>query len=191
MDEALWLPTEKSVRTALRTQQVIAYESGVANSVDPLGGSYLVEYLTDAIVEAAQEYINKIDELGGALAGIDTGYIQNEIQDAAYQYQRQVETGEVKVVGLNSFQVDEEIELEQLRVDPAVEAQQVAALKEFKASRDEVQVAALKTLVQNAARSDTNMMPVFIEAVEGGLTLGEICNVLRLEWGEYTSREWA
>lgn len=192
MDEALWLPTEKSVRTALRTQQIIAHESGVANSVDPLAGSYLVEYLTDEIVKAAEAYIEKIDDMGGALTGIETGYIQNEIQDAAYAYQRGVETGEIKVVGLNSFQVEEEIELEQLKVDPAIEAQQVNALKAYKANRDEGIITALKEKIRQAANdTDTNLMPVFIDAVEHQLTLGEICNVLREEWGEYASREWA
>ena len=191
MDEALWLPTEKSVRTALRTQQIIAHESGVANSVDPLAGSYLVEYLTDEICKGVEAYIEKIDAMGGALAGIESGYIQNEIQDAAYAYQRKVETGEAKVVGLNSFQVEEEIELEQLRVDPAIEQQQVEALKQYKAARDQVCVAELKQHVKTTARGTENLMPVFIECVEGGLTLGEICNVLREEWGEYTSRDFA
>lgn len=191
MDEALWLPTEKSVRTALRTQQIIAHESGVANSVDSLAGSYLVEYLTAEIEKRAQAYIETIDEMGGALAGIETGYIQNEIQDAAYAYQRKVETDQVKVIGLNSFQVEEEIELEQLQVDPSIEAQQVEVLKSFKQSRDQNQVAEWKQVVREAARSDKNLMPVFISSVENGLTLGEICNVLREEWGEYTSRDWA
>jgi methylmalonyl-CoA mutase N-terminal domain/subunit len=189
MDEALWLPTEKSVRTALRTQQIIAHESGVANSVDPLAGSYLVEYLTDEIVKRAEAYIEKIDNLGGALAGIETGFIQNEIQDAAYAYQRKVETGEAKVIGVNCYQVEEKIDLEQLKVDPSVEAHQVQQLKAFKAERDENQVAALTQKIGEFAKTDENLMPIFIESVEKGVTLGEICNVLRAEWGEYSSRE--
>ena len=191
MDEALWLPTEKSVRTALRTQQIIAHESGVANSVDPLAGSYLVEYLTEEIISRAEAYIEKIDSLGGALAGIESGYIQNEIQDAAYAYQRKVETREVQVVGLNSFQVEEKIDLEQLKVDPKIEAQQVQSLKEFKQNRDEERIKSLMQQISQTAKSESNLMPLFIESVEAGLTLGEICNVLRAEWGEYSSKEFA
>ena len=136
MDEALWLPTEKSVRVALRTQQIIAHESGVADSVDPLAGSYLVEYLTDEIEKGADEYIARIDEMGGALSAIERGYIQNEIQDAAYIAQKQVESGEQIVVGVNQFQVEEEMTLERLKVDPAIEAAQREKLKKLRESRD-------------------------------------------------------
>jgi methylmalonyl-CoA mutase N-terminal domain/subunit len=191
MDEALWLPTEKSVRTALRTQQIIAHESGVANSVDPLAGSYLVEYLTDEICKGVEAYIEKIDAMGGALAGIETGYIQNEIQDAAYEYQLKVETGEAKVVGLNSFQMEEAIELEQLRVDPEMETHQVNSLKAYKANRNQSQISELKQLIASTSKTKTNLVPIFIKSVEGGLTLGEICNVLREEWGEYSGRDFA
>ena len=134
MDEALWLPTEKSVRVALRTQQIIANESGVADSVDPLAGSYVIEYLTDEIERRAMEYIRKIDEMGGAQAAIERGYIQNEIQDAAYQYQRAVEKKEEIVVGVNQFQVEETKELERLKIDPAIEANQVAQLKSLQSA---------------------------------------------------------
>jgi methylmalonyl-CoA mutase N-terminal domain/subunit len=126
MDEALWLPTEKSVRVALRTQQVIGYESGVADSIDPLAGSYLIEYLTDEIESQAKKYIERIDDLGGALKAIELGYLQNEIQEAAYQYQKSIENNENLVVGVNAFEVNEKIELERLSVDPTIERNQIA-----------------------------------------------------------------
>ena len=121
MDEALWLPTEKSVRVALRTQQIIAHESGVADSIDPLAGSYLIEHLTDEIEERAMEYITKIDDMGGAMAAIEKGYMQAEIQEAAYQYQKAIEREEQIVVGLNAFQTDEKLEMERLKVDASIE----------------------------------------------------------------------
>ncbi|NMC13005.1 MAG: methylmalonyl-CoA mutase family protein [Chloroflexi bacterium] len=185
MDEALWLPTEKSVRLALRTQQIIAHESGVADSIDPLAGSYLVEYLTDEIERRAQEYLQRIDDMGGALAAIEKGFIQNEIQDAAYQYQRAIEHDQVLVVGVNAFQVEEIITLERLKVDPAVEAAQVGRLKDLRQKRDAARVNECLTLLEKAARSNENLLPVFIHCVENDLTLGEICGVLRSAWGEY------
>jgi methylmalonyl-CoA mutase N-terminal domain/subunit len=185
MDEALWLPTEKSVRVALRTQQIIANESGVADSVDPLAGSYVVEYLTDEIEAGAMEYIHKIDDMGGAQAAIERGYIQNEIQDAAYQYQRAVEKKEEIVVGVNQFQVEETKELERLKIDPAIEASQMAKLKKFKHERDAGRVGELLAQVESAAHQAENMLPLFVTAVEAGCTLGEICDVLRGVWGEY------
>ncbi len=133
MDEALWLPTEKSVRVALRTQQIIAYESGVADSIDPLAGSYLVEYLTDEIEKGAQEYIARIDEMGGALTAIERGYMQNEIQNAAYAAQQAVEKKEDIVVGVNAFEVKEERSLERMKVDPAIEMSQKEKLKKLRA----------------------------------------------------------
>jgi len=185
MDEALWLPTEKSVRVALRTQQIIANESGVADSVDPLAGSYVIEYLTDEIEARAIEYIRKIDDMGGAQAAIERGYIQNEIQDAAYQYQRAVEKKEEIVVGVNQFQVEETKELERLKIDPAIEANQVSKLKKFKCARDAAKVSAFLVQVESAAHQAENMLPLFVASVEAGCTLGEICNVLRGVWGEY------
>jgi methylmalonyl-CoA mutase N-terminal domain/subunit len=185
MDEALWLPTEKSVRVALRTQQIIANESGVADSVDPLAGSYMIEYLTDEIEARAMAYIQKIDDMGGAQAAIEKGYIQNEIQEAAYLYQRAVEKKEEIVVGVNQFQVEEKKELERLKVDPAIEANQVAMLKKFKAARDSVKVSELLLQVKSAAHHTENLLPLFVTAVEEGCTLGEICDVLRGVWGEY------
>jgi len=185
MDEALWLPTERSVRVALRTQQIIAHESGVADSIDPLAGSFLVEYLTDEIEARAAEYIRAIDEMGGALAAIERGYIQLEIQEAAYQYQQAVEKGEETVVGVNAFQTEEHLELERLQVDPAIEEGQLARLASVRSRRDASKASELLTRLEAAARGSENLLPVFIECVEHDLTLGEICNVLRGLWGEY------
>ena len=187
MDEALWLPTEKSVQVALRTQQIIGYESGVADSVDPLAGSYLVEYLTDEIEKQAADYIEKIDAIGGALAAIENGFIQNEIQEAAFQAQRNLENLEDIVVGVNKFQVKEEISLESLRIDPKIEQDQHERLAALRASRDAQMVDNLLNKLELAANSDANLMPVIIECVENKLTLGEICNRLRKVWGEYVA----
>lgn len=185
MDEALWLPTEKSVRVALRTQQIIAHESGVADSVDPLAGSYLIESLTDQIEAIAREYIEKIDALGGALQAINTGYMQNEILEAAYQAQRAIEKGEQIVVGVNKFQVDETIELESLAVDPQVEENQKRGLAELRATRDNTRVSELLGQLDAAARSDVPLMPLFIACAENEVTLGEMCGILRSVWGQY------
>ncbi|HQJ12143.1 MAG TPA: methylmalonyl-CoA mutase family protein [Anaerolineae bacterium] len=187
MDEALWLPTEESVRVALRTQQLIAYESGVADAVDPLAGAYQVEYLTDEIEKRAMAYIQTIDELGGATAAIEQGYLQAEIADAAYHAQQAVEKGEQVIVGVNKFQIEEErLELTQLRVDPAVEAQQRVHLAKVRAERDSARTSAVLARLEAAAKTpDAPLMPLFIEAVEADCTLGEICGVLRRVWGEY------
>ena len=190
MDEALWLPTEKSVRVALRTQQIIAHESGVADSVDPLAGSYLIEYLTDEIAQRADEYLQTIDKMGGALAAIERGYIQDQIQDAAYHYQRAVEQGEQVVVGVNRFQMEEEINMERLKVDPAIEAGQRARLASLRQRRDSARVHELLAHLESAARGKENLIPVFITCVENDLTLGEICGVLRQVWGEYQPPAW-
>jgi methylmalonyl-CoA mutase, N-terminal domain len=190
MDEALWLPTEKSVRVALRTQQVIAYESGVADTIDPLAGSYLLEAMTDQIAEQAMSYIQKIDSLGGALAAIENGYMQQEIQEAAYRYQRSVEKKESVVVGVNAFEIKETMELERLKVDPAIEAGQKAKLAGLRARRDSIKVAELKSRLEAASKTRENLMPIFVECVESLLTLGEICGVLRKTWGEYQPPAW-
>ena len=190
MDEALWLPTEKAVKVALRTQQVIAYESGVADTIDPLAGSTMVEYLTDEIERRAEAYISKIDGMGGALEAIQQGYMQSEIQEAAYQTQRAIEQGAQVVVGVNAFQGDEQIELERLRLDPAVEQGQVARLESFKQQRDAVRVSELLQHLETAARGSDNLLPLFIELVAQGLTLGEMCGVLRQVWGEYQPPVW-
>jgi methylmalonyl-CoA mutase N-terminal domain/subunit len=187
MDEALWLPTEKSVRVALRTQQIIAHESGVADTVDPLAGSYFIEYLTDEIEKRAGEYIAKIDDMGGALRAIERGYIQNEIQDAAYAAQQALERKDQIVVGVNQFQVEEERTLERLKIDPAIEAAQKAKLKALRETRDQGLAEGLLDKLRSAAQGDENLMPLFIECVENKVTLGEICNTLRVEWGEYVA----
>jgi methylmalonyl-CoA mutase N-terminal domain/subunit len=190
LDEALWLPTEKAVRTALRTQQVIAHESGVADTIDPLAGSYLIETLTDEIEERAKVYLSRIDELGGALPAIEQGYIQGEIQEAAYCYQRAVEKGEEIVVGVNAFQIAEKIELERLKVDPAIEENQRQRLADLRYSRDAVKVNELLAHLQSAARGTENLLPLLITCVENSLTLGEICGSLRKIWGEYNPPAW-
>jgi len=187
-DEALWLPTEESVQLALRTQQIIAHESGVADTVDPLGGSYLIEQLTDEIEKAAAEYIKRIDDMGGALAAIEGGFMQNEIQNAAYEAQKAIERGEQIVVGVNQYQVEEQVTLERLKVDPAIEAAARKRLEHLRAHRDAIKAAALMSLVERTARGSENLMPVFIECVENDVTLGEICNVLRGVWGEYAAQ---
>jgi methylmalonyl-CoA mutase, N-terminal domain len=185
LDEALWLPTERSVRVALRTQQIIAHESGVADSVDPLAGSYLIEHLTDEIEKRAAEYIQKIDEMGGALAAIERGYVQGEIQEAAYRYQKAVESGDETVVGVNAFQVDDHPEMERLKVDPAIEEAQRAHLAALRQRRDAAKASALLERLADAARGSQNLLPLFVELVENDVTLGEICSVLRRLWGEY------
>ncbi len=190
LDEALALPTEKAVRIALRTQQVIAHESGVADTVDPLGGSYLVEYLTDEIEKAAQEYINRIDELGGAMAAIEQGYVQTQIQNAAYEYQKAIEERANVIVGVNAYETEENLDIETLRVDPTIEAQQRARLAGLRGRRDSVRVGELRTRLETAARGSENLLPLFIECVENDVTLGEICSSLRSVWGEYQPPNW-
>jgi methylmalonyl-CoA mutase, N-terminal domain len=185
MDEALWLPTEKSVRVALRTQQVIAYESGVADSVDPLAGSYLIETLTDEIERLASDYIARIDSLGGAMNGIEQGYQANEIQNAAYEAQMAIEHGEQVVVGVNQFQVKEEMSLERQTIDPAIEAEARERLKKLRETRNAEKVNELRARLETAAKGSENLMPLFVECVENKMTLGEVCNTLRGVWGEY------
>jgi methylmalonyl-CoA mutase N-terminal domain/subunit len=190
MDEALWLPTEKSVRVALRTQQIIAHESGAADSIDPLAGAYLVEELTDEIERRASEYIQKIDDMGGALAAIERGFIQDEIQQAAYRFQQAMERGEEIVVGVNAFQVKEQVEMERLTVDPAIEQAQWRRLEALRARRDASRLSELLTRLEKAARGAENLMPLFIECVENDITLGEMCGLLRSLWGEYQPPAW-
>jgi methylmalonyl-CoA mutase N-terminal domain/subunit len=187
MDEALWLPTEKAVRVALRTQQIIAHESGVADAVDPLAGSYLIEYLTDEIENLATDYIARIDDMGGALQAIEKGFMQNEIQNAAYTAQQAIEKKEQIVVGVNAFEVKEERSLERLKVDPAIEIAQKAKLRELRETRDQRLAEELLEKLKAAASGTENLMPFFIECVENDITLGEICNTLRVMWGEYVA----
>ena len=190
MDEALWLPTEKAVTLALRTQQIIAHESGVANSVDPLGGSYLIEYLTDEIEQHALAYIEKIDQMGGALAAIEQGFVQGEIQEAAYTYQKEIESNDQVVVGVNQFIIDEKIELDRLQVDPSIETEQRDRLVDLRKNRDQTRVVELLNKLEAAARGSENLMPLLIVCVENQITLGEMCNTLRGVWGEYQPPAW-
>ena len=185
-DEALWLPTEQSVQIALRTQQIIAHESGVSDSVDPLAGSFMIEQLTDEVERGAQDYIDRIDDMGGALTAIERGYVQEEIADAAYRYQKAIEASEQVVVGVNKFATAQEnVNLERLLVDPSIEAQQRERLAVLRAQRDGERASALLARIESAAKSDDNLVPLFVEAVENDVTLGEICGVLRNVWGEY------
>ncbi|MDA8425423.1 MAG: methylmalonyl-CoA mutase family protein [Treponema sp.] len=184
-DEALALPTENSVRIALRTQQIIAYESGAAETVDPLAGSYYVESLTNRIEEEASAYLKRVDDLGGAVKAIEQGYVQQEIQDSAYRYQMEVEKGERVVVGLNKFQIDEGRPEGLLRVDPVVGERQVARLRELKAKRDDAKVKAALGELGAVAKGEGNLMPPILAAVRSYATLGEVCDVLRGVFGEY------
>jgi len=184
-DEALALPSELSVLIALRTQQVIGYEIGVTETVDPLGGSYFVEALTDSIEREAMVYINKIDEMGGAVAAIEKGFMQREIQQSAYTYQRQVESGERTVVGVNKFISDTEMPKDLLRVNPEVAGRQVTKLKNLQENRDQQQVAEVLQRLRLVSQTEENIMPAIIEAVKAYATLGEICGILREVYGEY------
>ncbi len=184
-DEALALPTEESVRIALRTQQIIAYESGVPKTVDPLAGSYYIESLTDSIERKAFEYIDKIEDLGGMVKAIESGYVQQEISNRAYEYQKEVEAGKQIVVGVNKFTIEEEPPKSILKVNDQVEQEQIEKLKKLKGKRDNEKVRKALTALENAARTDDNIMYPIIEAVKVYATLGEISNVLRDVFGEY------
>jgi methylmalonyl-CoA mutase N-terminal domain/subunit len=183
-DEALGLPTEDSVRIALRTQQILANESGVADVIDPLGGSWAIEAMTDEIEGRAQAYIQKIDELGGMVHAISKGYVQREIQEAAYAWQRQVEAKEQVVVGVNAFRSDDP-PVPVMKVDPALEAQQVERLKALRASRSASGARAALDAVRAGARGTDNLMPLILAAVKAECTLGEISDALREVYGEY------
>jgi methylmalonyl-CoA mutase N-terminal domain/subunit len=184
-DEALALPSEDSVRIALRTQQIIAHESGVTETVDPLGGSYYIESLTDTIEKKAKEYIDKIEKLGGAPKAIERGFMQQEIQESAYRYQKEVETGRRVVVGVNKFQIEEEPPKGLLKIDHTVGNTQKKKLVELKANRDNQAVKEALQELGRVAVSDENLMPAIIECVRTYCTLGEICDVLRKIFGEY------
>ena len=187
-DEALALPTEESVRTALRTQQIVAHESGVCNSVDPLAGSYLIEELTDKIEAQAQELIDQIDKLGGVVAAIEAGFIQRQIEDSAFTYQSQIERGERIIVGVNKFQVKEKATPPVFHVDRAVEQAQVERVRAVRAERDNAHTAAALEALEGAARSGENVMPHILEAVRSYATLGEMCGSLRKVFGVYQER---
>jgi len=183
-DEALSLPTEESARLALRTQQIIAYETGVTNTADPAGGSEHIEALTDSIERGVGDYLKRIDELGGTLKAIETGFIQNEIQNAAYEYQREIESGARIVVGVNRFQQDERT-VPTFRLDPALERSQVERLREVRASRSQPLVEEKLAALGQAARGGTNLMPPIFDAAEAYATVGEISDRLRAVFGEY------
>ena len=184
-DEALALPSAEAARIALRTQQIIAHESGVSDTIDPLGGSYYLEHLTDELARRAEEYFETIKELGGVLPAIETGYIQREIQESAYRFQRALESEQEVTVGVNRFVEEQETSIPLQRLNPAVEAGQRSRLANLRARRDKAIVTELRGRLSTAARGDENLLPLFVTCVENGLTLGEICDTLRLEWGEY------
>jgi methylmalonyl-CoA mutase N-terminal domain/subunit len=184
-DEALALPTENSARIALRTQQIIAYESGVPQTIDPLGGSYYVESLTDEIEKRARQYLDKIDALGGMLKAIEQGYIQQEIQNASYEYQQRVDRLEQLVVGVNSFQVDHENPVPLQKIDESLERKQVERLRALREKRDKGVWNSAMLGIEDAARQGDNLMPSIIKAVESNCTVGEISDAMRKIFGEY------
>ncbi len=186
MDEALALPTEKAATIALRTQQIIAHESGVVNTIDPLGGSYFVEYLTEQMEEETFKYFDRIEKLGGVLSAIKKGFLQQEIAKSAYQYQKQIDDKKRIIVGINDFATEEEVPIPILKIDPELERRQVERLQKLRKERDNAKVEeALKKVEKAAEAGDVNMMPYFMEAVKHYATLGETCQVLRDVYGEY------
>ena len=184
-DEALSLPTEESARLALRTQQIIAYESGVTNTADPVGGSEFVEGLTDAIQQSAQKYLSQIANMGGTLRAIEAGYIQGEIQNAAFEYQKAIERGEQVTVGVNRFRMEEQRKIPTFRLDPAIERIQLTRLRELRSGRDKKRVAECLERLEQAARGPENLMPPILEAAGAYATLGEISDRLKSVFGEY------
>ena len=185
LDEALALPTEQSALLALRTQQIIAQETGVVNTTDPVAGSYAIEKLTDEIESGAQEYISKIDAMGGVLRAVETGYIQQEIQKSAFEYQNAVDSAAQVVVGVNRFQTDEEKPIPTLRIDPEIERTQIARLHALRARRDTPKAQATLVEIERRARTTENLMPAILTAVEAYATVGEISDALRRAFGEY------
>jgi methylmalonyl-CoA mutase N-terminal domain/subunit len=184
-DEAIALPTEEAARIALRTQQILAYESGAADTVDPLAGSYFVEALTDEVEQLAWEYINKIDAMGGSVAAIEQGYLQNEIAASSYKYQRDIQTGEKVIVGVNKFTIEEEPLKDIFTVDDSIREKQIQKINQVKAERDNEKVLILLKKLEETAKSNNNLMPVILESVENYATLGEVADVLRGVFGEF------
>ena len=185
-DEALALPSEEAVRVALRTQQIIAHESGATNTVDPVAGSYYIEALTNEMEQKAMEYIQRIDDMGGAIAAIEKGFFQKEIADSSYRYQKEVDEKKRTIVGVNDYQIQEEkYPIKLLRVDPNVEKEQVAKLQKLRKTRDNRKAEETLGKLQKSAEKDENLMPAIIEATKAYATLGEICHVLRKVYGEY------
>jgi methylmalonyl-CoA mutase, N-terminal domain len=185
-DEAIALPTEEAARTALRTQQIIAYESGAADSVDPLAGSYFVETLTNEVETAAWDYINKIDAMGGSVAAIEQGYMQNEIAASAYKYQNDIQKGEKIIVGVNKFTAEEKPLQDVFSIDDSIRQLQIDKIIKVKAERDNAKVKSILQMLESNARANINLMPTILEAAENYATLGEIANVMRDVFGEYT-----
>jgi methylmalonyl-CoA mutase N-terminal domain/subunit len=185
LDETYALPTEEAVRIALRTQQIIAYESGADRVADPLAGSYYVEYLTDEMEKRALDYIRRIDEMGGMLRAVEEGFPQKEIAESAYRWQREIESGDRIVVGVNEFRTAEDAPIPLLRIDESVARSQVARLQAVRAERSADRVRETLAGVEAACRGGTNVMPPIIEAVKAYATLGEVCDVFRKVWGQY------
>jgi methylmalonyl-CoA mutase N-terminal domain/subunit len=184
-DEALGLPTEKSARIALRTQQILAYETGVTRTADPVGGSWAIEEMTDRLEAEARDYLKRIAGIGGTLAAIERGYIQNEIQNAAYDYQRGIESGEIVIVGVNRYRQEDGAKIPTFKVDPELERQQVARLRALRASRSASDVAARRAALEAAAKGTENLMPHILACCEAKVTVGEISDTLRGVFGEY------
>jgi methylmalonyl-CoA mutase N-terminal domain/subunit len=184
-DEAYALPSQEAVTIALRTQQIIAYESGVADTVDPIAGSYCIESLTAQIEEEATKYIAKIDNMGGAVRAIEKGYMQREIVESAYQHQKEIENKQKTIVGLNQFRTEEKTPIRILRVNPEVEKKQIKKLQILKGKRNQKKVAVALDQLQKAAEDNVNLMPCLVKTVKEYATLGEICNVLRVIYGEH------
>jgi methylmalonyl-CoA mutase N-terminal domain/subunit len=183
-DEALALPTEDAVRLALRTQQVIAHETGVVNTADPLGGSYYLEDLTNRLEAGAYEYFERIEKLGGVIAAIKDNFFQREIAEASFRYQSEVEAGQRVIVGVNRYELEGETQPEILRIDPALERKQIDRVQALRARRDSAAVeAALARLKEGAATADVNLMPLIVEASREYVTMGEMCDALREVWG--------
>jgi len=185
-DEALALPSEEAVRVALRTQQIIAHETGVTDTVDPLAGSYCLEALTNEMEEQAMEYINKIDSMGGVIAGIEKGFFQKEIADSAYKYQKEIENNERTIVGVNEHAVEKDwIPIKLLRIEQQAEKEQVDSLQKLKKKRNNKKAKDVLDKLHKTAEHDENLMPTIIEAVKNYATIGEICDVLRNVYGQY------
>jgi len=189
-DEALCLPTEEAVTVALRTQQVVAEESGAADSIDPLAGSYYVEALTDRIEAEIDDYIKKIDAMGGTLKAIEDGYVQKEIQDSAYRFQKEIESNERVYVGINRYTMEEPPPTNLLKVDPKQREIETEKLKKLRAERDQKSWKAALGRLDEVSRTDENVMPAVIEAVKARATVGEVCDVWRNIWGEYRPKEF-
>jgi methylmalonyl-CoA mutase N-terminal domain/subunit len=185
-DEALALPTEHAVRLALRTQQVIAHETGAVNTIDPLGGSYFVESLTNELERQAYDYFDRIERLGGVVAAIKENFFQREIADASFRYQSEVEAGQRVVVGVNRYQLEDEQPIEILRIDPGLETKQIARVQTLRGRRDPAKVEAILARLKDvASREDENLMPMLIDASRDYVTMGEMCDALREVWGTW------